>query len=67
MFENYDEILTIEQVMGMLCIGKNTAYKLLKSGELKGFLLSNKWRIPRLALEKFILSKWCPESKESLR
>jgi len=58
MFNDYDEILTLEQIMEILVIGRNTAYKLLQSGELKGFLLANKWRIPRQALEDYILSKY---------
>lgn len=57
MFNAYDDILTIDQVMEILAIGRNTLYKLLRSGELKGFLLGNKWRITRDSLEEFILSK----------
>lgn len=58
MFDNYDDILTLEQLTEILAIGRNTAYRLLQSGELKGFLLGNKWRVTRQALEDYILSKY---------
>lgn len=57
MFNAYDDILTIDQVMEILAIGRNTLYKLLRSGEINGFLLGNKWRITRDSLEEFIMSK----------
>lgn len=57
MFDNYDDILTLDQLTEILAIGRNTAYRLLQSGDLKGFLLGNKWRIPRSSLEEYIISK----------
>jgi excisionase family DNA binding protein len=57
MFDNYDEILTLEQLMEVLCIGRNTAYTLLNSGQIKGFKLGNKWRIPKVNLGKYIINK----------
>ena len=47
-------ILTPEDVMEELCIGKNAVYKLLASGELKGFRVGRKWKIPRKSLDKYI-------------
>ena len=41
-----NEIITIEQLMDMLNIGKNTAYKLLDSKAIKSFRIGNKWKIP---------------------
>lgn len=37
MFELQNDILTIEELMEALYIGRNYAYKLLNSGEIKGF------------------------------
>lgn len=31
------ELLTVEQLCRILKIGKNTAYKLIQTGEIKGF------------------------------
>ncbi len=47
-------ILTPEDVMEELCIGRNAIYKLLDSGKLKGFRVGRKWKIPRKALDKYI-------------
>ena len=55
MFENYDDVLTTEEVMQILDVGQNTVYKLLNSGKLKGFKIGSVWKIPKISLEKFIL------------
>ena len=57
MDEFLDEILTVEDVMELLYVGKNTVYSLLQSGQLKGFRLGRCWRIPRESLTKFIMEK----------
>mgnify|MGYP004711020605 FL=1 len=56
MFANNDGylILTPEDVMEELCIGKNTVYALLSSGELKAFKIGTKWKIPKKALDDYI-------------
>ncbi len=51
---NEYEILTPEQVMKYLNIGRNAIYILLNSGELKGFRVGHKWKIPRKALDEYI-------------
>lgn len=48
------EILTIDDAMDYLMIGRNTLYKLLQAGELKGFLVGNKWRIPMKSIKEYI-------------
>lgn len=57
MFENHDDILTVEQLMDILYIGKNTAYELLSSGAIAGFKIGRVWRIPREAVSNFIMSQ----------
>ena len=47
MLDQYDEVLTVEQLMEILCIGKNVAYKLLNSGEIQSFKIGRVHRIPR--------------------
>ena len=58
MFENYDDILTVTDVMELLYVGKNTVYALLGSGELKGFRIGKTWRIPRAALVEYIEGRY---------
>ncbi|MEN1761744.1 helix-turn-helix domain-containing protein [Anoxynatronum sibiricum] len=57
MFEEYGEILTVEEVMEILMIGKNGVYELLKKGELNGFRIGRVHKIPKVSLEEYILSK----------
>ena len=49
-----DELITIEQVMAILKIGKNTAYRLLENKEIEAFRIGNKWKIPRSSVYKYI-------------
>ena len=41
------ELITIDELCEALMIGKNAAYKLLRSGRIKSFRLGRKWKIPR--------------------
>lgn len=51
--EPISEYLTPREVMDLLYIGKNTLYKLLNSGELKGFRIGKQWRVKREELAAF--------------
>ena len=57
MFDHYDDILTVSEVMELLYVGKNTVYRLLQEGELRGFRIGKTWRIPKACLEEYILTK----------
>ncbi len=54
MLEQYNEILTIEELCKILKIGRNRAYELLEKGEIKGFRLGKPWKIPRTSLENYL-------------
>lgn len=51
--EPISEYLTPREVMDLLYIGKNTLYKLLNSGELKGSRIGRQWRVRRANLAAF--------------
>ena len=51
--EPISEYLAPREVMDLLYIGKNTLYKLLNSGELKGFRIGKQWRVERSELQKY--------------
>lgn len=51
--EPISECLTPREVMDLLYIGKNTLYKLLGSGELKGFRIGRQWRVRKDSLREF--------------
>lgn len=57
MEHDISQLLTVEEVCGILNIGPNTAYRLLNSRKLKAFRIGRVWKIPALALEDFILTQ----------
>lgn len=52
MLEQYPDILTVKEVREILFIGKNKAYRLLESGEIKGFKVGRDWRVRKEELLK---------------
>ena len=51
------EILTVGEMMEMLYIGKNTAYQLLNEGVIEAFRIGNTWKIPKAAVDRYIIRK----------
>lgn len=47
-------VLTPAEVMDVLGVGKNTMYRLLSSGQLKGFRIGRSWRVTGDALDEFL-------------
>lgn len=56
MFEQYDDILTIEEVAELLRIGMTQAYRIVRSGNLKGYKEGKDWKIPKKALINYSLN-----------
>ena len=53
----YDEdILTVREMMDMLAIGKNTAYKLIHEGRVRSFRLGNSYKVLRKSVQDYIYS-----------
>ncbi|HDR8505480.1 TPA: helix-turn-helix domain-containing protein [Bacillus cereus] len=57
MFENYDDVVHVEDLMEMLDIGRNKAYELLQSGKVKSFKIGKSYRIPKVCIQRYVLSK----------
>ena len=55
MFEQYPDILTVEEVCAALRMGYNAVYELLNSGKLKAYKNGRVWRIPRESLKEYII------------
>ncbi len=54
----YDQdVLTVREMMDMLAIGKNTAYKLIHEGKVKSFRLGNSYKILRKSVTEYIYSR----------
>lgn len=50
----YNDVLTITDVMDILKIGRNNAYKLVNSGAFRVIKIGKKIRIPKASLEKYL-------------
>ncbi|SDZ00230.1 helix-turn-helix domain-containing protein [Bacillus sp. 166amftsu] len=57
MFDAYDDVVHIEDLMEMLDIGRNKAYELLQSGQIKSFKVGKSYRIPKMCIQNFVLAK----------
>lgn len=49
-----DPILSMDEFCKLLDIGKNVAYQLLNTGQVKAFRLGRLWRIPKSSVEAFV-------------
>lgn len=55
MFEQYEDIMTVNELAEALRIGTSQAYKLLKTRKIRGFKEGKDWKIPRSALVEYVL------------
>lgn len=54
MLNNTKDVLTLKELQELLNIGKNTALKLVQSGEIEAFRVGNQWRVLRESVAKYI-------------
>ena len=54
MFKDYDDIITVDELCEILKIGKNGAYELLNSGQIKAVRIGRIWKITKRAVEEFM-------------
>ena len=57
MFDYYDTLITPQEAAELLGCGMNTIYKILKSGKLKAMRIGRIWKIPRRAVQEYILTE----------
>ena len=55
MLNNTKDILTLKDLQVLLHIGKNTALRLVQSGEIEAFRVGKQWRITQNSIKKYIL------------
>lgn len=58
-------VLKVEDLMSLFSIGRNSAYELVRSGELRSFRVGRSYRISRDALEEYLRNPLEPAQKES--
>ncbi len=57
MFNNYPDLLIIEEACEILHMSRNTLYELLRNKEIKAFQVNRIWKIPREAIEEYCREK----------
>ncbi|MCA1056958.1 helix-turn-helix domain-containing protein [Rossellomorea aquimaris] len=55
MYEDYYEVVTVEELADILRIGLSTAYRLVRTREIASFRVANSYRIEREAIKDFII------------
>ena len=59
MFEQADDLLTVDETAELLKVGRGAIYPLLASGQLKGFRNGRVWRVPKEAVIQYIRQSSC--------
>ncbi len=54
MFNEFPDILTVEEACEALLIGRNNLYKILADKSLKAYKNGRLWRIPKQALIEYV-------------
>lgn len=54
MLNNTKDVLTLKELQELLHIGKNTALKLVQSGDIEAFRVAKQWKITKENVAKFV-------------
>lgn len=57
MLENYSDVLRIKDIMDILEIGRNSAYKLISNGSIKSLRIGRNIRIPKIYLLDYLTTE----------
>lgn len=57
MINEQSTLITIPELCEQLMIGRNAAYQLLRSGDLKCFRMNRIWKIPQQAVTEYLQRK----------
>ena len=56
MFQEYNDMVSIDELCEMLKIGRNKAYELLRAGIISGFKEGRIWKIPKHTVVNQVMS-----------
>ena len=56
-FEDYPDVVSVEEIQQMLRIGKNAVYTLLKDGAIKSIKVGKRYIVPKKYVVEFLLKK----------
>lgn len=54
LFNDYEDVLTVKELMQILKIGRNSCYELLKNGSISAIKVGTQYRIPKTNLIEFL-------------
>lgn len=57
MFADYPDVVSVAQVQEMLGVSRTFVYNLINDGELPAFLIGISYKIPKLCVTQYILSR----------
>lgn len=63
MFEEYPDILNVDEACELLRIGRNNFYKLLKAdngkgaNKLRAFKNGRVWKVPKVEIQKYVMEQ----------
>lgn len=57
MLNQYSDIMSVPDVAEVLSIGKNRLYELLENNAIKGFRIGRVWKIPKAAIQEYIIEQ----------
>ncbi|WP_349945225.1 helix-turn-helix domain-containing protein [Lacrimispora sp. BS-2] len=57
MLEQYGDVISTNELCEILGIGRNRAYELLQTNQIKGFQMGRPWKIPKVSVEEYLKRK----------
>lgn len=54
MLDQYNAVMSVQDLCEVLGIGRNRAYELLATDAVHGFRLGRNWKIPKIAVEEYL-------------
>lgn len=54
MLEQYEDIMSVEDLCEVFKVGRGRIYELLQTNQIQGFRLGKNWKIPKIAVVDFI-------------
>lgn len=54
MFDEYPDILSVQQLMRALGIGRNKAYDMLKHNQIRNIKIGKNYKVPKSCLIEFV-------------
>lgn len=57
MFTEYPDVVTVNEVMKMLKVGRNTAWKLIHSGQIRAFNIGKSVKIPKKSVIEYVIQQ----------